>query len=119
MSFAALRASLRRAAAPAPAALRRSAVRSSVRRYSTEPPPPPPPPNPAPKSNTALYAGLGAAAFGGVAFWVYTSQSDAAKTAGTAVKSGVQGAKAGANLTPTKEDYIKVRSLDVVHALDT
>ncbi|GJE92738.1 ascorbate peroxidase domain-containing protein [Phanerochaete sordida] len=106
MSFAALRASVRRAAAPAPAALRRSAFRSSVRRYSTEPPPPSPPP---PKSsNATLYGALGAAALGGVVFWIYTSSSDSAKSAGSAVRSGVQGAKAAANFTPTKEDYIKI-----------
>lgn len=112
MAFAALRASVRKAALPAPAAARaRPALRSSAfRRYSTETPgsTPPPPPK---SSNTALFAGVGAAALGGVAFWVYTSQSDAAKTAGTAVKSGVQSAKAAANFVPTKEDYIKVRHL--------
>lgn len=108
MSLATLRTSLRKAAAPAPAVARsRAAFRRApaFRKYSTEAPPPPP----APKgSNTTLYAGLGAAALGGVAFWIYASSSDSAKTAGTAVKSGVQSAKVAANFVPTKADYIKV-----------
>lgn len=107
MSFAALRVSLRKAAVPAPSRAARAARfrAPAVRKYSTETPPPPPPPK---SSNTALYAGLGAAALGGVAFWIYTSSSDSAKVAGTAVKSGTQAAKVAANLVPTKEDYIKV-----------
>ncbi|KIP06974.1 class I heme peroxidase [Phlebiopsis gigantea 11061_1 CR5-6] len=107
MSFAALRVSLRKAAVPAPSRAARAARfrAPAVRKYSTETPPPPPPPK---SSNTTLYAGLGAAALGGVAFWVYTSSSDSAKVAGTAVKSGAQAAKVAANLVPTKEDYIKV-----------
>lgn len=111
MSLATLRTSLRKAAAPAHAVARsRAAFRRApaFRKYSTEAPPPPPP---APKgSNTTLYAGLGAAALGGVAFWIYASSSDSAKTAGTAVKSGVQSAKVAANFVPTKADYIKVRA---------
>ena len=109
--YAALRASTRRAALPGPSAARagtRSAFRASAfRRYSSETPNPSP--NPAPKSShTALYAGIGAAVLGGVAIWVYTSESDAAKKAGTSVRSGVQAAKVAANYVPTKEDYIKV-----------
>lgn len=104
MSFAALRASVRKTAlsAPSKAARTRTTFRASAfRRYSTETPPPK-------SSNTTLYAGLGAAALGGVAFWIFTSDSDSAKVAGTAVKSGVQTAKVAANFVPTKEDYIKV-----------
>ncbi|CAL1706350.1 unnamed protein product [Somion occarium] len=110
MSFAVLRASFRKSAAPANFARRSVNTRFRVpafRRFSTETPPPPPP-EPPKKSNTALYAGLGAAAVGGVAFWIYYSQSDAARTAGTAVKSGVQSAKAATNFVPSKNDYVKV-----------
>ena len=108
MSFAALRLSLRKTAVPAPSRAARAArIRApAVRKYSTETPLPPPSPK---ASNTTLYAGLGAAALGGVAFWVYTSSSDSAKAAGTALKSGAQAAKVAANFVPTKEDYIKVR----------
>ena len=82
---------------------RASAFRSpAFRRFSTETPPPPK------KSNTGLYAGVGAAVVGGVALWIFSSDSDAAKSAGTAFKSGAQSAKVAANFVPTKEDYIKV-----------
>jgi hypothetical protein len=80
---------------------RAPAFRSSgFRKYSTE----------APKSssNTFLWAGLGAAAVGGVAWYVYSS-GDAVKGAETALKSGVQSAKVAANFVPTKEEYQKVR----------
>ncbi|CCL98714.1 uncharacterized protein FIBRA_00718 [Fibroporia radiculosa] len=99
MSFAAVRASIRRApfsAARAPRVIRNNAFR----KYSTDVPPK--------QSNTALFAGLGAAAVGGIAFLVYTSSSDSAKEAGTALKSGAQAARVAANFVPTKEDYQKV-----------
>lgn len=109
MSFAALRASARRANLVAPAArLQRNAVRNpAFRKYSTE----------APKksSNAALLGALGAAALGGAAFWVYSSSSASAKEAGTALKSGAQAAKVAANFVPTKEDYQKACLLVVVH----
>lgn len=86
----------------------RSAVQSRVstfrgsgfRKYSTE----------APKSssNTLLWAGLGAAAVGGVAWYIYSSE-DTIKGAETALKSGVQSGKVAANFVPTREDYQKVR----------
>ncbi|KAI0081932.1 heme peroxidase [Panus rudis PR-1116 ss-1] len=110
MSFAAFRASLRKAALPVSNGVRTSARTGgnpfrapAWRRFNSSEAPQQPK-----KSNTALFAGLGAAAVGGVAFWIYSSNSDAARTAGTAVKSGVQSAKVAANYTPTKEDYIKV-----------
>ena len=70
------------------------------RKYSTE----------APKSssNTLLWVGLGAAAVGGVAWYIYSFE-DVAKGAETALKSGVQSGKVAANFVPTKEDYQKVR----------
>jgi cytochrome c peroxidase len=73
---------------------------SGFRKYSTE----------APKSssNTLLWAGLGVAAAGGVAWYIYSSE-DAVKVAETGLKSGVQSAKAAVNFVPTKEDYQKVR----------
>ncbi|OJT07412.1 Cytochrome c peroxidase, mitochondrial [Trametes pubescens] len=105
MSFAALRASARRAGAAAPAArASRTALRNpAFRKFSTEVPP-----TPKKSSNAALLGALGAAAIGGVGFWVYTSSSDSAREAGTAVKSGVQAAKVAANYVPTQEDYQKV-----------
>lgn len=107
MSFAALRASARRAGAAAPAArASRTALRNpAFRKFSTEVPPTP---TPKKSSNAALLGALGAAAVGGVGFWIYTSSSDSAREAGTAVKSGVQAAKVAANYVPTQEDYQKV-----------
>ncbi|KAI8992970.1 heme peroxidase [Trametes punicea] len=92
MSFAAFRTSARRIGVVAPVA---RTPRTALR-------------NPAFRSNAVLLGALGAATVGGVAFWIYTSNSDTAKEAGTAVKSGVQSAKAATNFTPTKEDYQKV-----------
>ncbi|KAI0630420.1 cytochrome c peroxidase [Trametes polyzona] len=105
MSFAALRASTRRVAAAAPAArASRTAFRNpAFRKYSTETPQPP-----KKSSNAALLGALGVAAIGGVGFWVYASNSDSAREAGTAVRSGVQAAKVATNFVPTKEDYQKV-----------
>ncbi|EMD37695.1 class I heme peroxidase [Gelatoporia subvermispora B] len=105
MSFSVLRTSFRRAAVPPAAARTSKAFRSpAFRKYSTEVPKP----EGAGKSNAALFAGLGLAVVGGVGFWIYSSDSNKAKEAGTAVRSGVQSAKAAANFTPTKEDYQKV-----------
>ena len=108
MSLAALRASTRRVNLAAPAGrLPRTAARNpAFRKYSTEPP--------KKSSNGALIAGLGVAALGGAAFWVYSSSSDSAKEAGTLFKSGAQAAKVAANFVPTKEDYQKVCSLATV-----
>lgn len=102
MSFAAFRASLRKTPfSPARAARVVRTPSGAFRRYSTEVPK---------KSNTALFAGLGAAAIGGIAIYVYVSDSNSAKEAGTAVKSGVQVAKSAAHFTPTKDDYQKVHA---------
>lgn len=100
MSF--LRASFRAAAplrkAPLGVQVPRVQVRAAFRKYSTE--------APQSKSNTTLYASLGAAvAVGGFALYYYT---DAGKEAGSAVKSGIQSVKVKANFVPTKQDYIKV-----------
>ncbi|KAF9654031.1 heme peroxidase [Thelephora ganbajun] len=103
MFSSAIRSSLRsssRLATRSAAPNRVSAFRSSgFRKYSTD----------APKnsSNTLLWTGLGAAAAGGVAWYIYSSE-DAVKGAETALKSGVQSAKAAANFVPAKEDYQKV-----------
>ena len=105
MSFSAFRASLRKA--PLNAARPARAFRTTgLRRYTTEVPKPEAPK----KSNTALYAGIGAAAVGGITFYIYTSNSDTAKEAGTLAKSGAQAVKVATNFVPTKEDYEKVRS---------
>ncbi|KAI0798538.1 cytochrome c peroxidase [Irpex lacteus] len=122
MSFAALRASTRRVLAPAPVAARtRVAVRSNAfRRFATESAPPPPE-APKPSSNTFLYAGIGAAVVvGGVSWYIFSSDSDAAKTAGTAIKSGTQAAKVAVNFVPSKEDYLKVykRIAEVIDSAD-
>lgn len=104
MFSSAIRSSLRsspRLTARSAAQNRVSAFRSSgFRKYSTE----------APKSssNTLLWASVGAAAVGGVAWYIYGS-SDAVKGADTALKSGTQSAKVAVNFVPTKEDYQKVR----------
>ncbi|KAH9858506.1 cytochrome c peroxidase [Lenzites betulinus] len=105
MSFAALRASARRVGGAAPAArASRTALRNpAFRKFSTEVPQPP-----KKSSNAALLGALGVAAVGGVGFWIYASNSDSAREAGTAVKSGVQAAKVAANFVPTQEDYQKV-----------
>ncbi|KAF8835347.1 cytochrome c peroxidase [Paxillus ammoniavirescens] len=106
MSFtAAFRAPVRRAVFSTSFRRAGTEVRAnSFRKFSTEVPPP------APKTNTALYAGLGAVAFGGVAYYLYTSSSDTAKEASTAVKSAAQTAKVATKFTPTKADYQKVLS---------
>ena len=101
MSFAALRAPVRRAVVSAtPRASARA--RTTFRKYSTAPTPPP-----AKSNNAWLFAGLGVA-LAGAGFYVYSSQSDSARAAGTAVKSTAQAAKSKANFVPTKEDYQKV-----------
>lgn len=82
-------------------AQRASRSHPNFRRFSTAPPPPP-------KSNTALYAGIGAAAVGGLAIYYFT---DFGKEANTAAKSAAQTAKSAAGFVPTKEDYQKVRVL--------
>ncbi|KAI0721159.1 heme peroxidase [Fomitopsis betulina] len=103
MFFSAFRASIRKA--PLNVARTTRTLRTTgLRRYTTEVPKPE-----APKSNTVLYAGIGAAAAaGGIAFYIYTSNSDTAKAAGTLAKSGVQAVKVAANFVPAKEDYEKV-----------
>ena len=104
MLSSAIRSSLRsssRLTARSATPNRVSAFRSSgFRKYSTE----------APKSssNTLLWAGLGTAVVGGVA-WYFYSSDDAVKGAETALKSGVHSAKVAAKFVPTKEDYQKVR----------
>ncbi|KAF8639573.1 hypothetical protein AX17_001475 [Amanita inopinata Kibby_2008] len=98
MSFSLLRTPIRRAVVYATTP--RAAFRSSYRRFST------PPPGPKPKSNTALYTGIGAVvALGAYAFYFY---SDSGKETATAIKSGVQNAKVATKFVPTKEDYQKV-----------
>jgi cytochrome c peroxidase len=79
---------------------RASRSHPTIRGFTTESPPPPPP-----KSNTALYAGIGAAAVGGLAICYFT---DFGKEAGTAVKSATQSAKSAAGFVPKQEDYQKV-----------
>ncbi|TCD68259.1 heme peroxidase [Steccherinum ochraceum] len=103
MSLAALRNTLRRSALNTSARAARPVFRQgAVRRLTTETP------TPKKSNNNLLYGGIGAAVIGGVAFYVYTSNSDTAKEAGTAVRSGAQVAKVAANFVPTKEDYQKV-----------
>lgn len=104
MSFAALRAPLRRAAL---SSTPRAPLRTSFRKFST------PPSSPAPKSsNTLLFVGVGAAALLGGGVYVYSSSDATAREANTAVKSVMQSVKSKANFTPTKEDYQKVCGSD-------
>jgi cytochrome c peroxidase len=104
MFSSAIRSSLRsssRLTARSAAQSRVSAFRTpGFRKYSTE----------APKSssNILLWSGLGVAAAGGVAWYIYGSDADV-KVAETALKSGVQSAKVAANFVPSKGDYQKVR----------
>lgn len=95
-----LRASMRK---PMPAS-----TRSAFRKYSTE--------TPTPKSsNTPLYL-LGAAlAAGGAAYYLYASDSDVARQAGSAAKSGKQIAKAAGHFAPSQADYQKVRPRVIYH----
>ncbi|KAF7782144.1 CAZyme family AA2 [Agaricus bisporus var. burnettii] len=102
MSFLRRAQPLRRVAFSPSFAQRVSRSHPNVRRFTTEPPPPPPPP---PKSNTALYAGIGAAAVGGLALYFFT---DFGKEADTAAKSAVQTTKSATGFVPGKEDYQKV-----------
>lgn len=101
MSFAAIRAPLRRQALST--SFKRAELRtSSFRKYSTEAPP-------AAKSNTGLYVGLGAVVFGGgIAYYLYNSSSETAKATSTGLKSAAQSAKVATNFVPTKADYQKV-----------
>src|SRR5262245_43436874 len=95
--FSALRAPAVRKAAFSPRlALHKAQPRVAFRKFTTTPTPPP-------KSNTALYTGLGLAAAGGVAYYFYTSSDSPV----TILKSGTQAAKAKV-FTPKKEDYQKV-----------
>lgn len=89
---------LRKAAFSASLAQRGTRPNPNFRRFSTAPPPP--------KSNTALYAGIGAVAVGGLAVYYLT---DFGKEVNTAAKSAAQTAKAATGFVPTKEDYQKVR----------
>jgi cytochrome c peroxidase len=99
MSFALLRAPLRKAAFSVP--IPKAQLRTSFRKFST-PPPPPPPKN----SKTGLYLGIGAAvAAGGFAYYYFGLS---AEEAGTAFKSGVQIAKVATKFVPTQADYQKV-----------
>jgi cytochrome c peroxidase len=67
---------------------------SSFRGFSTEAPPPPP------KQHLGLYAGLGAVAFGGVAYYLLNSSSDSPVAKATATPA--------TKFVPTKADYDKV-----------
>jgi hypothetical protein len=107
MSFSVLRAPLRtatatpfrRAATAQAPNFNRVLLRTTFnRKYSTPPPPPP-----QAKSGTGLYVGVGAAVVLGLTYYYYDTVSS--KEAGTAVKSGVQAAKA---FVPSTADYIKV-----------
>lgn len=102
MSFNMIRAPMRRAVLST--SFPKAQLRTSIRRYSTSPNPPP-----ASKSNFGLYAALGVAAIGGVGFYLYSSNSDTAREAVSALKSGVQVGKAKTGFTPTIDDYQKVR----------
>ncbi|KAJ6521920.1 heme peroxidase [Mycena vulgaris] len=102
MSFALLRASVRRTAlkAAAPRAAPKAAPRVAFRNFSTPPPAPE-----AAKSNTGLIVGvLAAVVLGGGGYYYYSSSGNAE----TVLKSGVQTIKAKTNFTPSQEDYQKV-----------
>ena len=108
MSFAALRAPVRRAAFAPVARSARAPVRTSFRKYST-------PPTPESKGSFPWLA----VALGGVGAiagsYLYNAVSSG-QDAGTAVKSGVQAAKVAANFVPSKEDYQKVGETSAKHS---
>ena len=81
----AVRASTRRVGAQARA--------SAFRGFSTQAPPPP-------KQHFGLYAGLGAVAVGGVAYYLLNSSSDSSTSKSTVVQA--------TKFVPTKADYEKV-----------
>lgn len=74
--------------------------RPAARFNSTAPPPK--------SSNRGIIVTLALATAVAGGYWVYTSDSDAARTAKTAGKQGTQVGKAFTNFTPTKADYQKV-----------
>ena len=87
-----LRSPLRRSLAST-----RFSIRTPVcRKYSTTPPK---------SSNTPIFVGLGAVVAAGGAYWMLTSSSPTAREGATAVKEGIQVAKAKANYVPKREDY--------------
>jgi cytochrome c peroxidase len=103
MSFFFRRAALSvRVVAKQPSLAPRVFPRPAARFNSTAPPPPPP------KSNTGLILTLALATAAAGGYWVYTSDSDAARTAKTAGKEGAQIGKALTHFTPSKDDYQKV-----------
>lgn len=117
MSFFVRRAALSvRVVAKQP--LRSATPRAIPRRFNSTATPPPPPPPPKSSSNTGLIVTLALATVAAGGYWVYTSDSDAARTAKTAGKEGIQVGKAFTNFTPTKDDYQKVYN-KVASILDT
>jgi cytochrome c peroxidase len=105
MSLNVLRASLRSANPVVRRAVGKAAPRTvafralpKARHYSTGP-------EQGSKSNTGLFAGLGALGAAGVAYYFFSGETE------NAVKSGIQQAKVATNFTPTKEDYQKVSVL--------
>lgn len=101
MSLNILRAPVRRAVFSAP--FPKTQLRTSFRHFSTPQGRPTPP-----KPNLALFAALGVAAFSGVGYFLYISNSDTGSwNAASALTSG-QAVKAKASFTPTREDYQKV-----------
>ena len=110
MSLNILRAPVRRAVFSAP--FPKTQLRTSFRHFST----PQGPPTPR-KPNLALFAALGVAAFSGVGYLLYISNSDTGSwNAASALTSG-QAVKAKASFTPTREDYQKVRFIKSIRSI--
>lgn len=99
MSFALLRAPLRKVAFSGTTPVLRAQFRTSFRKFSTSTPPAPK------KSNIGLFLGFAAAVGAGSAYYYYSASG---QEAGTAIKSGVQATKAKVKFVPTQEDYQKV-----------
>ncbi|KAJ7745486.1 heme peroxidase [Mycena maculata] len=101
MSFALLRASVRRTAlrAAAPRVAPKAAPRAAFRKFSTPPPTPE-----AAKSNTGLIVGVVAAVVAGGGYYYFSSSGEVSN----AVKGGVQSIKAATKFTPSQQDYQKV-----------
>ncbi|EPQ57021.1 heme peroxidase [Gloeophyllum trabeum ATCC 11539] len=102
MSFSLFRAPVCKGAFSAVSAPR-SAARIQFRKYASGP-------SGSSESKTGFWAAIGAGVTiaGGLAYYMTTSNSDTARQAQTAAKSGAQAVKAATNFTPSKDDFQKV-----------
>ncbi|KDQ55746.1 hypothetical protein JAAARDRAFT_37172 [Jaapia argillacea MUCL 33604] len=103
MSFSMLRAPVCKAAFSTPS-VSQFALRNQFRRFATGPASS----EPVKSGGKSWLIGGGLLAFGGVGYYLYSTNPDLFKEAGTAAKSSVQAAKVATKFTPAQEDYQKV-----------